>query len=141
MCSSWKNRYYGTFRHEPVDKHGHSHAAYSRDDGKQCVAERRKFSHKHLALDFQTYGEKEKRHQRVVDKRHDRHRCAMMAEKIEISYAKLDLVKPYRFIYLSCERQIDHQQCQRGRKYKHIAAAGIILYCLLCSIKYRSHFG
>ena len=67
-----------------VEEDGDNHTTARSDDWEQGFPERAEFANQHFLLDFQTYGEEEDRHQRVVYEGQQCHRLAMMGEETEL---------------------------------------------------------
>ncbi len=129
----------GATRTEPVDEHGHTHASYGRDDGKNRVLYRGKLSHKNLALYLKTHREKEYRHQRVVDELHHRHRATVMAEEVEVSDAQFYLIQPKAVVKLRKWRNVHYYQSKQSGDNQYVAAICIVFQRLLRCKEYGCH--
>ena len=74
-------------------------------------------AHQDFALDLQPDGEEEDSHEGVVDKSHQRHGVAVVAEEVERAYLEGYLVRPQGVVEAVEAGYVDKQQRQDGGKY------------------------
>ena len=107
-----------TRRQGKIEQHGNQHTTHSGNDGQQSLAKAGELTHQHLALDFQSDGEKEDRHQGVIDERHQSERLSVMAEQVETAYLQRDRVTPEGVIGIRPGR-VGNYHGKHGNNHQH----------------------
>ena len=125
-------------REQPEHRHRTRHAADGPDNGQQGLAERRQFTHQHLALDLETDGEKENGHKRIVDKLQQCHGMSRMAEHIEVADLKAYLLIPELEVLTVYPGHVGNGKRKHRGRDKDIAAGCMVAYRLARGIEYST---